>query len=468
MRQFLDDNFLLSTDMAMELYHSWAASMPIYDYHCHLPPKQIADNHQFGGITDVWLGGDHYKWRAMRANGVPEELVTGNGDDWEKFSAWAKTMPFTVGNPLYQWTHLELKRYFGIDTLLSVDTAREIYDRCNELLASPEMRVRSLMTSMNVRTVCTTDDPSGDLKDHLAIKNGGFEIGVYPAFRPDKAFLVDQPDILNPWIERLSQASGMDIGSLGDLLSALDGRMDFFHEMGCRISDHGVHVPFAVDFEVGEVERIFAKARSGNAATPDEQMRYASHIMLELGKRYAEKGWVFQLHLNALRNNNTRMFKILGPDAGFDGIGDYQISRLLVRLLDNLDAAAGAPRTIVYSLNPNDNDAIAAALGSFQDGEIPGKMQLGSGWWYNDQRDGMERQMTALANIGLLSRFVGMVTDSRSFLSYPRHEYFRRVLCELIGGWVESGEAPNDVGLFGPIVQDICYNNALNYFRLEG
>ncbi|MAG13084.1 MAG: glucuronate isomerase [Spirochaetales bacterium] len=466
MRQFLDENFLLTTNTAIELYHSWAASMPIFDYHCHLPPAQIAENHRFAGITDIWLGGDHYKWRVMRANGVPEELITGNGDDWDKFSAWAATVPRTVGNPLYQWTHLELRRYFGIDTLVNPDTSREIYDKCNALLASDDFRVRRLMKKMNVRAVCTTDDPADDLEHHIAVRESEFEIRVYPAYRPDKAFQVDRPDALNQWLDRLERASDVDIGTIQDLLTALEKRMDFFHEMGCRISDHGISVPFGEGFDMAAVNRVFTAARRGTVASPSEHLEYASAVMYELGKMYAARNWTFQLHLGALRNNNAKMFKAVGPDTGYDSIGDFQIAAQLTNLLDRLDGTDELPRTILYSLNPNDNEVLAAALGSFQGG-VPGKMQLGTAWWYNDQRDGMEKQMTVLANIGLLSRFVGMVTDSRSFLSYPRHEYFRRVLCDLVGSWVERGEAPNDMSLVGPMVQDVSYNNAVNYFGLE-
>jgi glucuronate isomerase len=466
MRQFLDDNFLLSNDTAMALYHDWASKMPILDYHCHLPPAQIAENYQFSSISEVWLGGDHYKWRAMRANGVEERLVTGNGSDWEKFSAWAATMPYTIGNPLYQWTHLELRRYFGIDLLLSPDTAKEIFDACNKKIGSDAFRARELMRSMDVKTVCTTDDPTDSLRHHAKLREEGFEIPVYPAFRPDKAFRVDAPDLFNPWVDNLREAASIDIGSADSLLKALEMRVGFFHEAGCRLSDHGINAPFSADCTPADAERIFAAARTGSAASPQEADMFGSFVMLALGRMYAARGWTLQLHLGALRSNNTRMSKLLGPDTGYDSTGDAPTATALVKFLDSLESTNELSKTIVYCLNPNDNDLIAAAIGSFQDGKIPGKMQFGSGWWHNDQRDGMERQMTTLANLGLLSRFVGMVTDSRSFLSYPRHEYFRRVLCNLLGRWVENGEIPRDTALLGPIVQDISFTNAKNYFQL--
>ena len=466
MRQFLDDNFLLSNDTAMALYHDWAAKMPILDYHCHLPPAQIAGNYQFSSISEAWLGGDHYKWRALRANGVEERLVTGNGSDWEKFAAWAATMPSTIGNPLYQWTHLELRRYFGIDLLLSPDTAKDIFDACNEKIGSDAFRARELMRSMDVKTVCTTDDPTDPLEHHAQLRDEGFDIPVYPAFRPDKAFRVDAPELFNTWIDSLGEAASIEVSSADALLQALEKRIGFFHEMGCRLSDHGIYAPFFADCTSAEAERIFGSARTGNAANPLEADMFGNFVMVALGRMYAARGWTLQLHLGALRNNNTRMSKLLGPDTGFDSIGDAPTAMALVKFLDTLESTSELPKTIIYCLNPNDNDLIAAAIGSFQDGKTPGKMQFGSGWWHNDQRDGMERQMTTLANLGLLGRFVGMVTDSRSFLSYPRHEYFRRVLCNLLGTWVENGEIPRDMELLGPIVQDISFNNAKNYFQL--
>ena len=466
MRQFLDDNFLLTNDTAMSLYHDWASQMPIYDYHCHLPPAQISRNHRFASITDVWLGGDHYKWRVLRANGVDESLVTGESSDWDKFSAWAATMPYTVGNPLYQWTHLELKRYFGIDTILSPETAREIYDACNEQTGSDSFRARELMRMMHVKTVCTTDDPTDSLEHHKALREEGFEIPVYPAFRPDKVFKVDTPEILNPWLGSLAEVSGTDINSIGALLQALEKRIDYFHGMGCRLSDHGINAPFGADCSEAEASAIFNAARSGTAANGEEAEKFGGFVLLALGRMYAAREWTLQLHLGALRGTNSRMLKRLGPDTGYDSTGDFPTAVSLAGFLDKLDVSDELPRTIIYCLNPADNELIAAAIGSFQDGRIPGKMQFGSGWWHNDHRDGMERQMTALANLGLLSRFVGMVTDSRSFLSYPRHEYFRRVMCNLFGVWVENGELPRDMGLLGPIVQDIGFTNAKNYFQL--
>ncbi|MBT3274806.1 MAG: glucuronate isomerase [Spirochaetales bacterium] len=466
MRQFLDDNFLLANDTAIELYHDWAAAMPIYDYHCHLPPIQVAENHKFTSITDVWLGGDHYKWRALRANGVDEELITGSAGDWEKFQAWAETMPYTIGNPLYQWTHLELRRYFGIDELLGPDTAEVIFARCNEQILSDSFRARELMRMMKVKTVCTTDDPVDDLRHHKSITDDGFEIKVYPAFRPDKAFKVDDTDTFIPWLRSLSETSGLEITTSAGLLEALENRIDYFHSQGCRLSDHGINAPFAADCTAAEADEILSSVLAGNSVNPIQTKKFAGTVLLELGRMYAAKGWTMQLHLGALRSNNTRMLKKLGPDTGYDSMGDWPIAEPLVRFLDSLDIDGRLPKTIIYCLNPGDNELIAAAIGSFQDGKIAGKMQFGSGWWHNDQRDGMERQMTALANLGLLSRFVGMVTDSRSFLSYPRHEYFRRVLCNLLGIQVENGEIPRDIDLIGTMVQDICYNNAKAYFGL--
>ena len=469
MRQFLDDNFLLKTDTAIELYHGHAAAMPIYDYHCHLPPQAIAENTQFDNLTQIWLGGDHYKWRGLRANGVPERLVTGEAGDWEKFQAWAETVPDTMGNPLYQWTHLELKKPFGVSgILLGPDTAREIWDRCNSLLQTDEYRVRGIMRQMNVKIVCTTDDPTDTLEHHDAIAaDSSFDIKVLPAFRPDKAFKVDSPEILGPWLVKLGEAVGGEIRKFTDLVEALDRRMLFFHDKGCRISDHGINAPFAGTTSEGELDRILEAALGGTAASAEEAEAFGAAVFLELGRMYARRGWTMQIHFGALRNANTRMYKTLGPDTGYDAIGDFEQVGPLVAFLDRLDSTDELPKTIVYVLNARDNDAIAAAVGCFQDGKTKGKMQFGSGWWFNDQRDGMERQMTSLANLGLLARFVGMITDSRSFLSYPRHEYFRRVLCNLLGGWVESGELPRDFELLGYMVRNICYNNAVDYFGID-
>lgn len=465
---FLGDNFLLDTPLAVELYHNFAVEPPILDYHCHLSPEEIAQNRQFESITDLWLGGDHYKWRAMRANGVAEDLVTGNSGAWEKFQAWARTVPAAAGNPLYQWTHLELRRYFGIEDILDPRTARSIFDRCNEALATDEFRVRSLMSRMRVRAVCTTDDPSDDLACHREINSDQtFDIPVYPTFRPDKAFKVEDAEAWNGWIDSLGKAADVEIDSFDDLVSALGRRVAYFHTHGCRVSDHGIRAPFPIG-SLENARRAFVRARAGGVVPPEDAQGFAGAVMLELGRMYAEREWVMQIHLGSVRNNSSRMLERLGPDTGFDAIGDQDIADGLVGLLDALDQEERVPKTILYTLNPRDNELLASIAGSFQDGSVPGKMQLGSGWWFNDQRDGMERQMTALANIGILSRFVGMTTDSRSFLSYPRHEYFRRVLARLIGRWVTDGELPDDPELLGPMIGDICYGNAERYFALPG
>ncbi len=468
MKGFLDDNFILDTETAEHLYHEYAKQMPIYDYHCHLPPREIAENKKFDSIAEVWLGGDHYKWRAMRTNGISEEYITGSADPWEKFLAWARTVSKTIGNPLYQWTHLELRRYFGIDELLNEDTARDIYARCNEMLASDDFRTRRLMERMNVRLACTTDDPVDDLAEHKAIsEDTTFGIPIYPAFRSDKVFKIHEVDFWNEWIGKLSERSGVDVGTFPSLLEALESRSDYFHERRCRLSDHGIIAPFPLEGTAAEAAAVFDRARSGSAPTEDQRRLFGGVVMAALGRMYAKRGWVMQLHLLALRNNNTKMFKRLGPDTGFDSMADEQVAPNLVALLDDLASDDALPKTILYTLNPRENELLASIAGSFMDGETPGKVQVGSGWWFNDQRDGMERQMTALANIGLLSMFVGMITDSRSFLSYPRHEYFRRVLCRLIGRWASDGEIPAEREMLGGIVQDVCYNNAVAYFGLE-
>jgi len=469
MQTFLDEDFLLGTETAKKLYHDYAEDMPIFDYHCHLPVEQIADNTGFESITGIWLGGDHYKWRAMRANGISEHFITGNADDWEKFRAWASTVPRTIGNPLYHWSHLELKNHFGIvGKLLNPDTAEDIYRRCNELLKTDEFRVRAIMERMRVKAICTTDDPTDSLEHHKKIRDdGGFSIKVFPAFRPDKAVKLTDIKLFNDWVGKLEKAADISISDFKKFLDALKKRLEFFHGMGCRISDHGLDAPVAEDYTEKEVEVIFSRVRARKATTPEEKRKFATAVLLQLGRWYAERSWAMQLHFGAMRNTNTRMFRKLGPDTGFDSIGDWPLAELLAKFLDYLDSTEELPKTIIYNLNPAANDAIATMIGNFQDGSVPGKMQFGAAWWFNDQKDGMERQLITLANQGLLSRFVGMCTDSRSFLSYPRHEYFRRILCNLIGRWVEDGEAPKDMELLGEMVQDICYNNARNYFGME-
>lgn len=465
MKKFMDENFLLSNETAVKLYHDYAKDMPIYDYHCHLNPKEIWENKKYKNITEVWLAGDHYKWRAMRANGVDEKYITGDADDYDKFLAWAKTMPYCIGNPLYHWTHLELQRFFGITELLNEQNAKAIWDKANSMLQGENFGARDLIKKSNVKMICTTDDPVDSLEYHKLIKQEGkMETKVLPALRPDKAVNIDLPTFL-PWIDELSKVCGKEIKTFEDLKNALDERIKFFNENGCRLSDHGLeYFPFeeATDEEVNE---IFKKALNKEAITVKEADKYKTKLMQFFGKKFAELDWTMQLHMGALRNNNTRMFEKLGADTGYDSLSDNEVAKSLSKFLDSLEKENKLPRTILYTLNPKDNYVLAALMGCFQGG-IAGKLQFGSGWWFLDQKTGMIEQMTTLANVGLLSRFVGMLTDSRSFLSYPRHEYFRRILCNLIGTWVENGEFPNDMNLLGEIVQNISFNNAENYFNM--
>jgi len=465
---FLDEDFLLHSETARRLYHDYAADMPIYDYHCHLPVKEIAEDRRFENLTQVWLAGDHYKWRAMRTNGIDERYCTGDAGDFEKFVAWARTVPCCLGNPLYHWTHLELNRYFGISgTLLNEQTAERIYGLASDRLAGPEYSVRGLLGKMNVKLVCTTDDPLDSLQYHQAIRASGFEIAVHPAWRPDKAMAAEDVPALNRWIDRLAELTDLDISSFDAFLEALRVRHRFFHDQGCRLSDHGLEQAYAEDYTAEEIDRIFRLIRQGKALRPDHSLRFRSAMMYELAVMDAEKGWVQQFHLGAMRNNNSRMFVRLGPDTGFDSMGDWEVARDLSRFLDRLDRNGRLAKTILYNLNPKDNAAMATLVGNFQDGSCPGRMQWGAAWWFLDQRDGIETHLRVLSNLGLLSRFVGMLTDSRSFLSYPRHEYFRRVLCNLIGMDVEKGELPADMDLLGRLVRDICFNNARAYFPME-
>jgi glucuronate isomerase len=462
--KFIHEDFLLRNRMARRLYHHFAEDQPIFDYHCHLPPRDIAENRRFNNLSEIWLEGDHYKWRAMRANGVPERFVTGDAAPFEKFRAWAATVPHTLRNPLYHWTHLELKRYFGVDELLDEDSAVRIWKEANARLATPALTTQSILKKFKVTHLCTTDDPADDLKPHQALAAGGHATRVLPAFRPDKALAIHQPEAFNEWLDRLAEAADVDIRNFEAFLKALRRRHDFFHAQGCRLSDHGLNQCFA-DFPTEKVATaIFAKARGGGAVSPPEQTQFASFMMLFFGHLDAERGWVKQLHLGALRNNNTRLLTQLGPDTGFDSIGDFPQGTSLSRYLNRLDSENSLPKTIIYNVNPVDNYVFGTMIGNFQDGTIPGKVQWGSGWWFLDQKEGMEWQLNALSNLGLLSRFVGMITDSRSFMSYPRHEYFRRVLCNLIGRDVESGELPNDETLLGPMIRNICYQNARRYF----
>ena len=462
-RPFIHDDFLLSTRAARRLYHEFAEPEPILDYHCHLSPREIAENRQFNNLFEVWLEGDHYKWRAMRANGVPERFCTGDATPFEKFKAWAATVPHTLRNPLYHWTHLELARYFGITELLDESSAERIWEQANEQLATPEFSAQGILKKFRVTTLCTTDDPADDLRHHDAITASGLATRVLPTFRPDAALAVNRPEFLNPWLARLEQASDVDISSLAALLESLRQRRDFFHARGCRISDHGLDRCYADPCTESEASAIFTAARGGKAASPSEHTKFASFLMRFLGRLYAERGWTMQLHLGALRNNNTRLLRHLGPDTGFDSIGDFPQAPALAAFLDHLDTENALPKTILYNLNPADNYAFATMAGNYQDGTVPGKVQFGSGWWFLDQKEAMEWQINALSNLGLLSRFVGMVTDSRSFMSYPRHEYFRRVLCNLIGRDIEAGEVPDSDGLVGPMIRNICHGNAQRY-----
>ena len=460
----MDENFLLQTRTAQELYHRYAEKMPVIDYHCHLSPAEIAGDKVFENITQAWLYGDHYKWRAMRTNGVSERFCTGDASDEEKFEKWAETVPCTLRNPLYHWTHLELKRYFGIGKLLGPSTAREIYEAASAKLRSPEFSVRNLMRKMKVEVVCTTDDPADSLEHHDRIKAGGFEIKVLPAWRPDRAMMVEDPETYNRYIGRLEEVTDMDICSFPELIDALRRRHDYFASKGCCLSDHGIESLYACDYTEKEIKSIFNKVRQKKPLSEEEIHRFKSAMLFEFGVMDHEKNWVQQFHIGALRNNNTRLYEQLGPDTGFDSIGDFEVGRPLSRFLDRLDRENRLAKTILYNLNPRDNALIATMTGNFQDGSVAGKMQFGSGWWFLDQIDGMEKQMNALSNLGLLSRFVGMLTDSRSFLSYPRHEYFRRVLCNLMGNDVENGLIPADEELLGPFIENICYYNAKNYF----
>ena len=465
MKKFMDENFLLQIETAQKLYHEHAAKMPIFDYHCHVPPKEIAEDKQFENITQVWLYGDHYKWRAMRANGVNEHFCTGDASDWEKFEKWAETVPNTLRNPLYHWTHLELKLFFGIDKLLNPSTAKEIWDECNAKLQTPEYSVRNIIRKANVHTICTTDDPVDSLEYHRQIKADNFEVAVLPAWRPDKAMAVENTSAFNRYADQLAEVSGISTGNFSDFMDALEKRHQFFHENGCRLSDHGLETIVAEEFTEEEIGKIFQKIRSGTDLGKMEIAKFKSCMLIEFGLMDHSRGWTQQFHLGALRNNNTRLFNALGPDTGFDSIGDFEIGRPLSRFLDKLDMENKLTKTILYNLNPRDNELFATMIGNFQDGSVPGKMQFGSGWWFLDQKDGMEKQINALSNMGLLSRFVGMLTDSRSFLSYSRHEYFRRTLCNLIGNDVENGEIPNDMELLGQMVENICFNNAKEYFN---
>ena len=464
--KFIHDDFLLETPQAKQLYHGHAAELPIIDYHCHLLPSEIAEDKRWPDIAALWLGGDHYKWRAMRTAGVDERFCTGDATPWEKFAKYAETMPQLLRNPLYHWSHLELARYFGIDDrLLGPGTAQEIFDCCNEMLVQPGFSARGLMERSNVETVCTTDDPVDTLEHHRAIAaDKNFKIRVLPTWRPDKALFIDRPEIFSTWLAALEKAAVMSISSLDDLLSALQKRHDFFAEHGCRLSDRGIETVWAEDCTAAEATAIFAKARAGRPVTGEEALRYKSFLLHELAVMDAAKGWTMQIHYGALRSANTRMLGKLGPDTGFDSIGDWPVASAMARHFDRLEVQGELPKTIIYNLNPRDNEVIATMLGNFQDGVTAGKMQIGSGWWFMDQLDGMTRQIEALSQLGVLARSVGMLTDSRSFLSYTRHEYFRRLLCNILGRDMQRGLIPDDLELVGDLVRDISYHNARNYF----
>lgn len=465
---YIHDEFLLGSQQARQLFHDYAEDQPILDYHCHLPPEDIAGNRRFTNLFEIWLEGDHYKWRAMRANGVSEAYCTGDADPFDKFLAWARTMPYTLRNPLYHWSHLELKRHFGFDGLLDESNAQYVWDLANERLASEDLRVAGILQRFDVRALCTTDDPTDDLAHHRAVAASGLKTKVYPAFRPDQALGVGRPEGFNAWIGQLGRAAGLEIRSLQDFVDALRRRHEAFHRAGCRLSDHGLdhlHSDFPTE---SEAAAIFDAARSGTPASPAEQSRFAAHLMLLFGRLDAERGWTKQLHLGARRNNRTRGLQAAGPDTGFDSIGDWPQVEALSRYMDRLDRDGSLPRMIIYNNNPNDNYTFATMAGNFQDGEIAGKIQFGSGWWYLDQKEAMEWQLNCLSNVGLLSRFVGMLTDSRSFMSYPRHEYFRRVLCNLLGREMASGELPNEMSLVGGLVRRLCFQNVREHLRLEG
>jgi glucuronate isomerase len=466
---FIHEDFLLDTNEAKSLFHDFAEKLPIIDFHSHLSPQDIAEDRRFDNLTGVWLAGDHYKWRALRAAGVDERFITGAAGDWEKFEKWAETVPKTLGNPLYHWTHLELKRMFGIGQLLNSSTAKSVWEECRAKLVTDEFTAQGILRRMNVEAVCTTDDPVDDLRYHQRLKNSkGFPVSVYPAFRPDKAMAIEYPEAFSKYMGALSRASGMDVHSYASFIQALRRRHDHFHSMGCRVSDHGLETIFAEDYSDAGVRKAFAEALAGQTLAPNVVLQFKSALLYEFAVMDWEKGWAQQFHLGALRNMNTRLTRTIGPDSGFDSIGDFELARPLAKFLDRLDGENKLAKTILYNINPCDNAVIATMAGSFQDGTYPGKIQLGPAWWFLDQLDGMTEQIRVLSSTGLLSQFVGMTTDSRSFLSYPRHEYFRRLLCRILGGDMKQGFLPYDLDLVGLLVQDVCYSNAKRYFAFPG
>ncbi len=460
----MDEDFLLENDFAKKLYHDYAKDQPIIDYHCHLSPHDIQKDRIFKNITEIWLHGDHYKWRAMRTLGIQEQFITGSGSDWEKFEAWAETVPYTMRNPLFHWTHTELKRYFGIADLLAPQNARAIYEQTSELTNSQEFSTRHLLAKMKVETVCTTDDPVDDLQSHIEFKKENNAMGLFPAFRPDKAYALENPSSYREYLKKLGEMASLDITNFDQLVEALSKRIDYFHFHGCRMSDHGLEQLYHFSQHPNSPDAILKEVLKGNAPNKEDLHYFKYSLLLELCKLYHAKGWTQQFHLGALRNNNSRMLKALGPDTGFDSIGDFGQAAALSRFLDELDREDQLSQTILYNINPRDNEVISTMVGNFNDGSVKGKIQFGSGWWFLDQKDGMEKQLNALSNMGLVSCFVGMLTDSRSFLSFPRHEYFRRILCNLFGKDVANGELPADEKWIGQIIADISYHNAKNYF----
>ena len=465
-KEFIHEDFLLDTKTASQLYHTYAEPLPIIDYHCHISPKEVAQNRQFENMTQIWLAGDHYKWRAMRTCSVDEKYITGNASDWEKFEKWANTVPKTIRNPLFHWTHLELKRPFGIsDMMLNEKTAKTIWDKCNAKLATKNFTAQGIVKTMNVAVICTTDDPIDSLEYHEAYaKNGNGFTRMLPAFRPDKAMAVENVEAFLSYVQKLETVSGVEIRNFDSFIAAIRARHDFFHAHGCRLSDHGLETLYAEDYTESEIKSIFKKLRKGKSLDAIEILKFKSAMLHEFGLMDCARGWVQQFHLGALRNNNSRMMRTIGPDTGFDSIGDFEIARPLSKFLDTLDSENKLAKTIIYNLNPRDNELIATMIGNFQDGSVPGKIQFGSGWWFLDQMDGMRKQIEALSNLGILGQFVGMLTDSRSFLSYPRHEYFRRLLCSILGSEIERGIIPNDMKLIGSFIEDISFNNAKKYF----
>ncbi len=464
---FITDDFLLHSEVAKTLYHHHAKMQPIFDYHCHLSPKDIAEDRQFENLTQIWIEGDHYKYRAMRANGVDEKFITGDASPYDKFQKWAQTVPYTLRNPLYHWTHLELKNYFGITTLLDANSAEAIYNEATALLQKPEYSVRNILRKMNVKVVGTTDDPTDGLQFHKKIKDDNFEIKVLPSFRPDKATEIEKGQAFIDWIKKLEQSVGFSITDFSILIKALKDRHDFFHEMGCRISDHGHNTFYSENYTAEEVDLIFQTAINGKSLSDLEIKKYKSAVLFELASMNKAKSWAQQFHVGAIRNNNDKMLQELGPDQGFDSLGDLVMAENMSKFFGKLSKYDSLTKTIVYNLNPRDNEMFASMAANFNDGKVAGKMQYGAAWWFLDQKDGMEKQLNVLSNFGLLSRFVGMVTDSRSFLSFPRHEYFRRILCNVLGDEIQKGELPNNLQLIGTMVENICYKNAVSYFKID-